>query len=266
MKKLLGISSITVLVLVLLAAGCGEPDEAEVPEEDPAEEEVAVEEEEDVATEEEAEEIVEDEDGVYFESDQYILPETFAEFIATFKEIQYTGGNVDGETTTVRYNHVGVEEVDGVQTDKVEFGVEGEGLFALWVDSEGNFQRVIADGEEIPVEMAQMLAEPVKNAAMWPFYHASQQIDIENVFGRPIPGYEQNVVKTETETISGMTATVYTVEASAGPPAVEEELSASATVRIADFGDFQAVLSWETTEPYEGGSKGFLRIDELEFR
>jgi len=264
MKRTLGLGSIIVLVLVLLAAGCG-PDEAEAPEEELAEEEVAVEEEDIATDEEEDEEIVDEEDAVYFESDQYVLPETFAEFIATFKEIKYTGGEVGGEEVTVHYEHVGVEEIDGVQADKVEFSMEGEGIFTLWVDSEGSFQRVIANGDEIPVEMAETLAEPVKNAAMAPFYHASQ-IDVEYIFDEPVPGYEQNVVKTETETFGDQTATVYTVEASVGPPAVEEDLSASATLRIADFGDFQAVTSWETTEAYEGGSKGFLRIDEFVLR
>ena len=268
MKRALCLSSIIILVLMLLVAGCGESDDAEAPEAEPeeevVEEEAAVEEEEDVATEED-EEVVEDEDAVYFESDRYVLPETFTDFIATFKEIQYTGGDVGGEEFNVHYEHIGVEEVDGVQADKVEFRVAGEGLFELWVDSEGDFQRVIVEGEEIPVEMAQPMAGSIKNAAMAPFYHASA-IDIENVFGRNVPGNEQNIVSTETETIGGMTATVYTVEASVGPPAVEDELSASATLRIADFGDFQAVISWETTDPYEGASKGFFRIDDFVLR
>ena len=267
MKRTLGLSSIIILVLMLLVAGCGEPDDTEAPEVDPeeeaAEEEVAVEEEEDAAAEED-EEVVEDEDAVYFDSDHYVLPESFPDFVATFKEIRYTGGDVGGAETTVHYEHIEVEEVDGVQTDKVEFSVDGE-VFTLWVDSEGNFQRVIADGEELPIEIAQPLAEPIKDASMAPFYHTSA-IDVEYVFRRDIPGYEQNIVKTETETFGDMTATVYTVEASVGPPAVEEALSASATMQIADFGDFQAIISWETTEPYEGASKGFLRIDDFVLR
>lgn len=260
MKKTLGLGSIIVLVLMLLVAGCGDPDDAEAPEVEPDEETAA----EEVGVEEE-EETIDDEDTVYFESEQYVLPETFAEFVATFKEIRYTGGDVGGEETTVHYEHIGVEEVDGVEADKVEISVEGEGFFTLWVDNEGNFQRVIADGEEIPLGIAQPMAEPLKNAAMAPFYHASQ-IDVENVFKKPVPGYEQTVVKTETETFGDLTATVYTVEASVGPPAVDDELSASATLRIADFGDFQVVISWETTKAYEGGSKGFLRIDDFVLR
>ncbi len=262
MKRTFGLGSIILLVLMLLVAGCGEPDEAEAPVEEPDEEAV---EDEEIKTEEEDEQVVEDEDTVYFDSEHYVLPESFPDFIATFKEIRYTGGDVGGAETTVHYEHIGVEEVNGVQTDKVEFSVDGEGVFTLWVDSEGNFQRVIADGEELPIEIAQPLAEPIKSAAMAPFYHASA-INLENVFGRDVPGYEQNIVKTETETFGDMTATVYTVEASVGPPAVEEALSASATMRIADFGDFQAIISWETTDPYEGASKGFLRIDNFVLR
>ncbi|MGM0653115.1 MAG: hypothetical protein ACQES4_10110 [Bacillota bacterium] len=267
MKRILGLSSIIVLVLMLLLAGCGEPEDTEAPEVEPdeeaEEEEAAVEEEEDIATEDE--EVEADEDAVYFESDRYVLPETFTDFIATFKEIQYTGGEVGGEEVSVQYEHVGVEEVDGVQTDKVELSIAGEGSCTAWVDDKGDFQRVIIDGEEIPIEMAQPLAEPIKNAAMAPFHHASA-IDVENVFSSSTPGYEQTIVNTETETIGDMTATVYTVEVSVGPPAVEEELSASATLRIADFGDFQAVISWEATEPQQGESKGFFRIDEFALR
>lgn len=263
MKKTFGLSCIFLLASVFIFAGCGEPDEPAEPEEVPAEEEVVVEEDEEV--EEPEEEVAEDDDAVHFDTEDYTLPGSFAEFIATFEKIQYTGGDVDGQQTTVSYEHIGVEETEGVETDRIEFSVEGEGVYELWVDRDGNFQRVIAEGEEIPVEMAQSLAEPIRKAAMAPFHHASD-FDLENVFKKPVPGYEQEVVATETETYGGQSATVYIVNMSVGPPAVEEELSAKATVHLADFGDYQAITFWETTEAYEGGGKGFLEIDAFDLR
>ncbi len=259
MKRKLWLNSIILLVLILFLAGCAGPDTPEAPVVESNEE--AVEAEVDV----EEEEVVEDEDAVYFESDKYVLPETFPDFIATFKEIRYTGGDVDGAETSIHYKHIGVEEVGGVQTDKVQFSVDGEEVFTLWVDSEGDFQRVVANGEELPIEIARPLAEPIKTAVMAPFYHAFV-IDIENLFRSPVPGYTQTIIKTETARFGGMTATVYTIEATAGPPAVEEHLAGSAILQIADFGDFQVIMSWETIDTYEGASKGFFRIEDFRLR
>jgi len=261
MRRALESFSIVLLVALLLLAGCGAPDETEEVEEEPAEEEVAVEEEEEEITEE-----AEDEDVVYFESGEYVLPETFPEFIATFKEIQYTGGQVGGQKTTVNYSHLGVEEVGGVETDKVEIGVEGEGFATLWVDSEGSFHKVLFEGEELPAAMAEQFAGPLLDAAMAPFHHAST-FDLEDIFGEPVPGYDQNVIETGTETFGDLSATVYTVEFSVGPPAVEEDLSAEATAKLADFGDFQVITYWETTKMYGvRDDKGIFSIDEFILR
>ncbi len=262
MRRALGFFSIVLLVALLLIAGCGAPDETEEVEEELAEEEVAVEEEINGETEETAE----DEDAVYFEAEEYVLPETFPEFIATFQEIQYTGGQVDGQQTSVNYSHLGVEEVDGVQTDKVEISVADEGAATLWVDSEGDFHKVIFEGEELPAAMAQQFAEPLLGAAMAPFHHAST-FDLEDIFGGPVPGYEQNVIETGTETFGDLSATVYTIEFSVGPPAVEEDLSAEATAKLADFGDFQVITYWETTKLYGArDDKGIFSIDEFILR
>lgn len=267
MKGTLGLGGIVLLVALLVFTGCGGPDEAEDPEEEPAEDVVAVEDENASEIEEEAveETVTEDEDAVYFDSGEYALPETFPEFVATFKEIQYTGGDVDGPQTTVSYNHLGVEEIDGVKADKVEFGVEGEGIFTIWIDSDGNFQKVIVEGEEIPIEMASHFAEPIKSAVMAPFHHVTR-FNLDKLFQESIPGFEQKLIDTRTEMFGDQSVTVYTVEFSVNPPAVKEELAATALVEIADFDDFQAVTYWETTEPYEGGGKGLLKIDELILR
>lgn len=264
MRRASGFFSIVLLAVLLLLTGCGAPDETEVVKEESAEEEVVVEEEEEINGE--TEEAAEDEDTVYFEAEEYVLPETFPEFIATFQEIQYTGGHVDGQQTSVNYSHLGVEEVDGVETDKVEISVADEGAATLWVDSEGDFHKVIFEGEELPAAMAQQFAQPLLEAAMAPFHHAST-FDLEDIFGEPIPGYDQNVIETGTETYGDLSATVYTIGFSVGPPAVEEDLSAEATAKLADFGDFQVITYWETTKLYGArDNKGIFSIDEFILR
>ncbi|MFO7952533.1 MAG: hypothetical protein R6U91_06990 [Bacillota bacterium] len=269
MKRTLGLSCIFLLAVLFIFAGCGEPDDAAEPEEEPAEEEV-VDEEADEEVEESEEDVAEeDDDAVHFGTEDYALPGSFAEFIAIFKKIQYTGGEVDGQQTTISYEHIGVEEIDGVETDKIEFSAKGaveeEGVFDIWVDREGNIQRVIFEGEEIPLAIAQQMAEPLKSAAMAPFYTA-QELDLENIFKEPVPGYDQEVVGTETKTFGGQSATVHIVDVSVGPPAEEEDQAYEATVHVADFGDYQVITSWEVTQPYQDTGKGFLKIEEFALR
>ncbi len=263
MKKGLGLMVFLLVVLALAAAGCGEAEETPEAVEEPVEEEAELEEEAD--PEEEAVEEVEADEEALFEIEQWVAPETYQEFIATIKEIRYSVGEVGGEKFSINYNHLGTEDVDGVQTDKVEFGVEGEGTFTMWVDGEGEFRRMVMDGEELPAEMAQMVAAPMMSMVMVPF-HQVEAFNIADLGRSTISGVTHRHVDTETASFGDLSATVHSVELSVGPPAVPEGESGSALVRIADFGGFQMVTGWEVYDADGESFEGEFLVEKITLR
>ncbi len=256
MKKGLGLLVFILIILALAAAGCGDAEEAPEAVEEPVEEAVP--------EEETAEEAETDEDAL-FEVEQWVAPETYQEFVATIKEIRYSVGEVGGEKFSINYNHLGTEDVDGVQTDKVEFGVEGEGTFTMWVDGDGEFRRLVMDGEELPAEMAQMVAAPMMTMVMLPF-HQVETYNIADLGRSTISGVTHNHVGTETATFGDLSATVHSIELSVGPPAVPEGESGSAIVRIADFGDFQMVTGWEVYDAEGESFEGEFLVEKITLR
>ncbi len=263
MKKNLYLYIVILFVLVMVSSGCGMLEEVtdqveelideaveEVTEEEPAEDE---------------EDVVADKEEALFEMEQWVAPEDYRAFVDTFKELKYSVGEVDGEKMTVHYVHQGIEDVDGVETDKVELGIEGESSFVMWIDSDGEFRRLIADGEEIPREMAHMFADPFMNLVMLPFQQVVSY-DIGSMVTSPVPGVKEEHVGTETATFGDLSATVYIIEISVEPPAVAEGQSGSATLHVADFGEFQMVTAWNIREVEGEAFRGKFSIDKVALR
>ncbi len=262
MKKGLGLLFVLLIILALVAAGCGDAEEAPEAVEEPVEEEAELEEEAD--PEETVEDIEADEEAL-FEIEQWVAPETYQEFVATIKEIRYSVGEVGGEKVRINYNYLETEDVDGVQADKVEFGIEGEGTFIMWVDGDGEFRRLVMDGEEFPAEMAQMVAAPMMTMVMLPF-HQVEAFNIADLGRSTVSGVTHNHVGTETANFGDLSATVHSVELSVGPPAVPEGESGSAVVRIADFGDFQMVTGWEVYDAEGESFEGEFLVEKITLR
>ena len=260
MKKTIILCCALLLLLGLLFAGCGVPDETEEMAEEPSDEEIVVDEEEPVE-----ENAVDDEEDIMFETGQWITPETYGDFVATFQEIQYSVGEVGGQKTTVQYVHLGIENVDGVQTDKVELSVAGEGSFTIWSDSEGEIQRLLVDGEEIPVDMARMFADSILTMALLPFQQATAY-SVNQLFTTGVSGLDETYLGSETETFGDLSATVHRIRISVEPPAVPEGQEAEAILGIADFGDFQMVTSWEVEEMADDSFRGEFTIDKVALR
>ncbi len=252
MKK--GLSLLVFIMAVLMAAvyGCGvaEEDPDAVDELTELEEEAPVEE---IDVEEEVE-VAEDTGEVLFETDHWVAPDTYQEFVAMIKEIQYSVGEVGGERININYNHLGTEEVDGVQTDKIEFGIEGEGSFTMWIDGDGEFRRLLTNGEEIQAETAQMITASMMSMVMVPF-HQVEAYNIADLGREPVPGVTHKHIGTETAAFGELSATVHSFEFSVEPPAVPEGESGSAIIRIADFGDFQMATGWEV---YDSDGESFI--------
>ena len=257
MKKSLGLLVLILIIMALAAAGCGDTEEAPEAVEEPVEEEID--------SEEEAVEDAEADEETLFEVEEWVAPETYQEFVATIKEIRYSVGEVGGDKFSINYNYLETEDVDGVQTDKVEFSIEGEGTFTMWVDGEGEFRRLVMDGEELPAEMAQMVAAPMMSMVMLPF-HQVEAFNIADLGRSTISGVTHNHVGTETATFGDLSATVHSVELSVGPPAVPEGESGSAVVRIADFGDFQMVTGWEVYDAEGESFEGEFLVEKITLR
>ncbi len=257
MKNGLALLVLMLLIVALTAAGCGDTEEAPEAVEEPVEEEID--------SKEEAVEDPEADDETLFEVEEWVAPETYQEFVATIKEIRYSIGEVGGEKFSINYNHLGTEEVDGAQTDKVEIGVEGEDTFTMWIDGDGEFRRLVLDGEELPSEMAQMVAIPMMSMVMVPF-HQVEAFNIADLGRSEIQGVTHRHVGTETAGFGDLTATVHSVELSVGPPAVPEGESGSVLVRIADFGDFQMVTGWEVYDAEGDSFKGEFLVETITLR
>jgi len=263
MKKGLGLLVFLVVVLMIATAGCGETEETPEAVEEPAEPE-----EDTPAEEADVEEDVDSEiDGEeeLFDVDYWVAPETYQDFVATIKEIQYSVGEAGGEKFSINYKHLGTEEVEGVQTDKVEFSIEGEGNFTMWIDRDGEFRRLVTNGEEFPAEMAQMVAAPMMSMVMLPF-HQVDTYNIANLGRHTVDGITHKHIGTENETYGDLSARVHSIEISAGPPAVPEGESGSAIIRVADFGDFQMVTGWEVHDADGESFEGEFVVEKIYLR
>ena len=263
MKKIFCLGVIILLVMTFSLSGCSLVEDVEYFIDEVLDR--AADEVDRVTEERDEEEVIAGEGEALFEIEKWVEPENYQEFVATFKKLKYSVGEVDGEKVQVHYSHVGVEDVDGVETDKVELGIEGEGTFTMWIDEEGEFRRLIIDGEEIPSEMAHMLTDSFMNLLMLPFQQVISY-NIGDMVTSPVPGVTEKYLGSETAAFGDLTATVHTVEISVKPPAVPEGQSGVATLHIADFGQFQMVTAWNVHEVEGESFSGEFTIDEIVLR
>jgi len=258
-KRELFFFATSLLLALLVITGCGDTDDVEEAVEEAVEEVV-----EEIDEVDETDEATIDDEAI-FETSQWVQPESYEEFVATVKAIKYRVGEVGGESISISYLHEGTEEVSGISTDKVSIDMEDEGSFTMWVDSEGTVQRIIADGEELPAEMADMITAPLMSMVMLPFHQASA-LDAQAMAASPVPGVSQNHLETGTENYGDLSANVHRVEISVEPPAVPEGESGKAILHFADFGDFQMVTGWEVQEMDGQSFSGEFKIEEITLR
>ncbi|MFO7942132.1 MAG: hypothetical protein R6U92_05785 [Bacillota bacterium] len=276
MKRLLTTSLVILSILVLLfaAAACGgggeesEPDEEAAPEpdeEEPAEEEA--DEPDDESGEEEADEADDEEfavDSWRNPSDIKAIREGFSRLVWRWAEIDEDGNETD--PTRVTYQFEGEEEIDGTKTEKLSVTIDEEDI-VFWVDEEGKVARLQMGGETVPGEMAGNFVDPFLSAMFWPF-KAAEELQVRDVLNREGPGWEWEIVSTETRTISDMQAEVTRIRLNLGPPHVPEGSDEVAVDwEIGDFGDFQMLIAWNSESTSGDGIWEFtMEVEEVELR
>jgi len=232
---------ILLLVLIMIGTvmlGCGAPD-------DDVEEEVMNGEE--IINDDNETDIEEDEvEEAMVEIDDWKAPVSIQELVTNYKEIRHTWSEKGEEVFAVHYLHEGSETVDGVQTDKVSFNI-GDEKYILWIDSDGNTQKVEVGGEVLPKEMGDMMFTPFISSILMPF-HVSKDWNVNQMLVHPEPGVNIKKVGTDQETIGELTGTVHTFEVSLEPPHVPEGERGTVSWKVADFDDFQMLVGWEVLE------------------
>ncbi|MDZ7673065.1 MAG: hypothetical protein U5K53_09600 [Halanaerobiales bacterium] len=111
------------------------------------------------------------------------LPSNVAELVKSFSYMSYdvvviNNGQKEQETT-IEYDHLGKEEIDNVETDKVSFIVAdsqnndmpAEMLF--WFNGT-DIKKMEIDGQPIPAQMAGIMGENLLGAIFSPFYSLSE--------------------------------------------------------------------------------------------
>lgn len=256
MKKTIVISMVILFIgLAMLASGCAERDAA-----GDAAEETAV-----PAVADDDDEVGEsEEESVIF--DTWKAPVNLQEVVAVFKEIRHSVTQDGMEVLAVHYRYEGSETLSGVQTDKITVDWNEEKIEA-WLDSAGEIKKIKIGGEEIPDEMAAMLAEPMLANLMMPFQIA-QGWDVRDLVSaaHQEPGVTVSRVKSGEETIGDLRAIIYTYEVTVEPPAVPAGEGSRMQWRIADFGEFQTIVSWEMLEGGGGESNLDFKIDRIVLR
>lgn len=239
--------------LLIGALGCGAPEEeVDAPEEDAVVEEEAVEDSTDPADEEaDAEEgevsEAQDED---FDVDNWRNPTGVQEIVNNFSELEWSWARVvDGEeadSTVLSYRYEGSETVEGVDAEVLVFTLDGE-AFKFWVDDDGRTVQAEVQGEIIPGQFVDTMAEGLLTGLFVPF-RAVEEFGFYEALRETTPGVKWSAVSTETEKFGDLEAEVTRLEVVVGPPLTPEGEEGTAILGVGDFGDFQMLVEWDWAE------------------
>ncbi|RQD77233.1 MAG: hypothetical protein D5R97_02740 [Candidatus Syntrophonatronum acetioxidans] len=228
------------LVFLLMGSmfyGCGSPAN-QVEEEETREEEMVI---------DEMEETEPDEfKNLPLRVDDWEAPTSLQELAFTYREIRHSWSENGEEVASVHYLFEGSEEVEGIHTDKISFHINEED-FTLWIDAEGNTRKIEVGGEDMPVEMGDMMFMPLVSSIFMPFY-ISQEWKVDQMLAHPDPGVYIKKTGETRETIGDLTGTVHTFEVTLEPPEVPQGEKGKVRWKIADFGLFQMLVGWEALE------------------
>ncbi len=251
--------ALMLLLLPVVSVGCGSP---ETEEEEPEVAE-AVEPEEPKEEEEEPEEEPTDEQPVSV--DQWRNPTGVDSLVPDFEVLEWTWTSyADGEETSstdVSYRFEGTEQVGDKETIKIVLTFDDQEI-VMWVDDDGEAVQTEIDGELLPDEVANMMVNPMLNAVFWPFIAARTFRVSDVVMGRGY-GWDTQVVSTETRQVGDLQAEVTEIVVEVGPPHTEEGEEVEITWEIGDFGEFQMLLGWSTSEAAAGDANFDMKITRV---
>jgi len=202
-------------------------------------------------------------------TENLLIPATFQEMLDQFQEvhqiIMYAGEDVSYSS----YAYEGTEEVNGIETDLVELYTkhadEGETTAKAWFDTEGNIVQYELDAEEFADEHGEELIEGI--AGSFAFFRGFlPDIDDQAVFG-VITGEEDSrysLLGSRYKRFGDMEVAVYSIGVWHG---FEGEEKPSTIFDIADFGDFQTIVSLELGEAIvSNGGSVMVKIDDAVLR
>ncbi|MDW7738712.1 MAG: hypothetical protein SCJ97_01465 [Bacillota bacterium] len=266
-RTILLLTAVLTLVMILLAVGCGDTGVSE---------DVNGQQEEQTEAEVIPDETAPDKDETAGEPgtvedelialDEWKAPLTLQELVATFSEIRHTVLQNGVAVAEVHYLLEGSETVDGVQTDKISTTITDE-TFTVWIDGGGEIRKTEIGGEEISLQMASMLAEPILMNILMPFQLMGEwQVRDILAVSQTEPGVTIHRVSSGQEKIGDLNATVHTFDVEVEPPAVPAGQGGRMQWRVADFGSFQTIIGWEVLEGAGEDMNIEFRIDKVVLR
>ncbi len=117
----------------------------------------------------------------------------------------------------------------------------------------------------MPVEMEDIIFMPLTTQVFMPF-HISQEWRVDQMLVHPPPGVEIKKTEEAKKTIGDLTGTVYTFETTLEYPEVPQGEKGKFRWEIADFGEFQMLIGWESLESVGEELVLEFKIDRLALR
>jgi hypothetical protein len=264
-RKFFSFLVITILIMTpLTACGASDTPEDEMPADEPAAVEQDLNEEESPAEQpsEETAADAEAEAEVRFNNLRNI--DNLDSLTNLFSSLQYEWRYNETDFSQVTYSATADETINGIDTTKIVITIENNETteeMNFWVDEDGTTVKALMNGQEIPGEMFQNMADAIINSIFWPFTLAQNYTEgpAFNEAAESVPGYEVNIDNMGQSSLNGKDYTHYVTNINIGPPYSEDPIEY--VWQIGDFGDFQLLLNWETKEAPMDAKMQFEVID-----
>jgi len=150
------------------------------------------------------------------------------------------------------YRYLGEENIQGEPADKISLVIEAAGEEAnemiFWI-SDGNFKQAEIQGEIIPGEMVNMMADNILQAVFAPFYNISEY-DLEELA-------RTGEVTTDRRMIGDKEVEVISIKVDDIP---EEELE-SGTAHLANLDNFLMVVGYDFVSAVEDFTAEFAILN-----
>jgi len=189
-------------------------------------------------------------------SEDLEIPTQIEDLIAKFSELDYQMTIVEDGAVTYdglnTYRYLGEENIQGEPADKISLVIEAAGEEAnemiFWI-SDGNFKQAEIQGEIIPGEMVNMMADNILQAVFAPFYNISEY-DLEELA-------RTGEVTTDRRMIGDKEVEVISIKVDDIP---EEELE-SGTAHLANLDNFLMVVGYDFVSAVEDFTAEFAILN-----
>jgi len=200
-------------------------------------------------------------------TENLVVPATFQEMLGLFQEADQTTMDAGEEVSYNSYTYEGTEEVNGIEADLVEFyakHADDETWAKVWFDADGNIVQHELETEEFSEEYAEEYGEMIVENIADPYIFFRGFLPSINQFVFRVINDETedprySLLGSRNERFGDMEVAVYSI--GKWRSYVGEETPPT-KFDIADFGDFQTIISLELTEDIIAKSGGLKVIIE----